>query len=128
MNRIVELRKQAKLSQTDLAQYINCSQRSISHYENETHKIPPDVLDKLCTAFDCTADYLLGRSDIKNPAAQSSEVNVDAGAASVDMEQFRRIQEANSLFLRLDDAGKAQAIAYLQFLAAQQAKDPEAQD
>ena len=67
MNRILELRKQAKLSQADLAKFAGCSQMAISYYEKEQRQIPYDVIDKLCTAFDCSADYLLGRSDIKKP-------------------------------------------------------------
>jgi len=129
MNRIIQLRKEAKLSQAELAHYADCSQRSISHYENGTHKIPPDVLSRLCTAFDVSADYLLGFSDIKSPAAQNSEANSVSVTAPPSMSEdlFRRIEEANSLFLKLDEAGKAQAIAYLRFLAAQQATDPDAQ-
>lgn len=127
MNRISELRKASRLSQADLAKFLNVTQGTISKYELDQINIPVEVLDKLCTAFDCSADYLLGRSDIKNPAAKSSEVVIDAGASSVDMDTFRRIQEANSLFLKLDDAGKAQALAYLQFLSQQQATDPETQ-
>jgi len=129
MNRILELRKSKKLSQSDLARYVGCDQTAISKYEQEQRKIPPAVIAKLCTAFNCSADYLLGLSDIKSPAAQSSEANgVSASTPpSVSEEQFRRIQEANNLFLKLDEAGKAQAIAYLQFLAAQQATEPDAQ-
>ena len=129
MNRILELRKEFKLSQEDLAKFAGCSQMAISYYEKEQRKIPYEVIDRLCSAFNCSADYLLGKSHIKNPAAQSSEANgVSASAPpSMSEDQFRRIQEANNLFLKLDEAGKAQAIAYLQFLAAQQATDPAAQ-
>ena len=131
MNRITQLRKEANLNQSDLAKFVGCSTMAISNYENENRKIPPDVLVKLCQAFNVTADYLLGFSDAnaKSPAAQGSEANgVSASTPpSMSEEQFRRIQEANNLFLKLDEAGKAQAIAYLQFLAAQQATDPDAQ-
>ena len=130
MNRILELRKEQKLSQTDLAKFVGCSQRNISYYENNDRKIPPEVIAKLCSAFNVTSDYLLGFSDTnaKSPAAQGSEAVVDFGSSSVDMDTFTRIQRANKLFLSLDDAGKAQALAYLEFLEAQQSKAPEAQD
>ena len=129
MNRILELRKSNKLSQTDLARYVGCDQTAISKYDQEQRKIPPAVIAKLCTAFNCSADYLLGLSDIKSPAAQSSEANSISASAPPSMpeDQFRRIQEANNLFLKLDETGKAQAIAYLQFLAAQQAKESDVQ-
>lgn len=129
MNRILELRKEKKLSQADLASFVGCSQRAISYYENTDRKIPYNVVEKLCTAFNVTSDYLLGFTDIKSPAARSSEANSISVSAPPSMpeDQFRRIQEANSLFLQLNEAGKAQAIAYLQFLAQQQSTDPDAQ-
>ena len=130
MNRITQLRKEANLNQSDLAKFVGCSTMAISNYENENRKIPPEVLAKLCSAFNVTSDYLLGFSDTnaKSPAAQGSEAVVDFGSSSVNMDTFTRIQRANKLFLSLDDAGKAQALAYLEFLEAQQSKAPEAQD
>lgn len=130
MNRITELRKARNLSQESLAKFVGCNQTAISKYEKGQRKIPPEVIAKLCQAFNVTSDYLLGFADtnIKSPAAQGSEAVVDFGASSVDMDTFTRIQRANKLFLSLDDAGKAQALAYLEFLEAQQSKAPEAQD
>ena len=37
-------------------------------------------------------------------------------------DEFMRLQAANSLYLKLDAAGRAQARAYLEFLVAQQEK------
>lgn len=130
MNRITELRKARNLSQESLAKFVGCNQTAISKYEKGQRKIPPEVIAKLCTAFNVTSDYLLGFTDTnaKSPAAQGSEAVVDFGSSSVDMDTFTRIQRANKLFLSLDDAGKAQALAYLEFLEAQQSKAPEAQD
>lgn len=132
MNRIAELRKAAKLSQTDLAKFVGCYQTAISKYEQGQRRIPPEVLDKLCTAFDCSADYLLGRSDVKKTPVTHSDERPNSilhfdGPYAQESDLFRRIQEANNLFLKLDEAGKAQAIAYLQWLAAQQATDPDVQ-
>lgn len=130
MNRITELRKARNLSQESLAKFVGCNQTAISKYEKGQRKIPPEVIAKLCSAFNVTSDYLLGFTDTnaKSPAAQGSEAVVDFGSSSVDMDTFTRIQRANKLFLSLDDAGKAQALAYLEFLEAQQSKAPEAQD
>lgn len=133
MNRIFELRRNAKLSQADVAKFVGCGQTAISKYEKDQRRIPPDVLAKLCQAFDCSADYLLGLSDIKKPPIAYSDerptatVKLDGPGAEVS-ELFKRIQQANSLFLRLDDTGKAQAIAYLQFLADRQSSDSEPQE
>ncbi len=132
MNKIAELRKRSKLSQANLAEFVGCTQGTISKYELDQIKIPPDALAKLCTAFNVTADYLLGFSDenAKSPAVGDSEAKSDSLApppSAEDQALFKRLQEANTLFLSLDDAGKAQALAYLQFLAQQQASSPDAQ-
>ena len=114
MNRIKDLRKSKKLNQTELAQKIGLDQKTISRYEKEEIKLPLSAIEKLCDIFDCTSDYLLGISDInaKSPAETS-------GAGDVP-DEFKRLQEANELYLQLDDAGRAQALAYLKFLASQQ--------
>ena len=130
MNNISLLRKTKNISQADLAKFLGVTQATVSKYELNQIKIPPEIIGKLCSAFNVTSDYLLGFSDTnaKSPAAQGSEAVVDFGSSSVDMDTFTRIQRANKLFLSLDDAGKAQALAYLEFLEAQQSKAPEAQD
>ena len=132
MNRISELRKASRLSQADLAKFLNVTQGTISKYELDQINIPVEALDKLCIAFDCSADYLLGRSDIKKPPVAYSDERPNPvlrldGPGSEPSDIFMRVQEANKLFLQLDDIGKAQALAYLQFLAAQQAKESDVQ-
>lgn len=114
MNRIKELRKLNKMSQTQLAEVLDVHQMTISRYEKEEINPSLPAIEKLCEIFDCTSDYLLGISDInaKSPAAIS-------GAGDIP-EEFKRLQEANELYLQLDDAGRAQALAYLKFLASQQ--------
>ena len=121
MNRIFELRKQNKMSQAELGDLLGTHQVAVSRYEKEERKIPQEVLEKLCEIFDCTSDYLLGISDInaKSPAETSGAGNIP--------DEFMRLQEANKLYLLLDDAGRAQARAYLEFLVAQQEKQADSQ-
>jgi len=65
--RIRNLREDMDLRQADVAKYLNCSQVAYSYYEIGARDIPTDVLIKLAKYFDCSTDYLLGLSDIKNP-------------------------------------------------------------
>ena len=127
MNRISELRKINRLSQADLAGYVGCSQKAISNYENGSREIPYGVLRKLSEAFNCSTEYILGEINEKSPAAQGSEAN---GVSSFFMSesQFRRTQELNTIFLQLDDVGKAQLFAYAKFLEQQQSAAPVSQD
>ena len=121
MNRLKDLRKAQKLSQEELAIMVKCATATISKYEKGQRKIPDTLLPELCKIFDCTSDYLLGISDInaKSPAETSGAGNIP--------DEFMRLQEANKLYLLLDDAGRAQARAYLEFLVAQQEKQADSQ-
>lgn len=65
--RIRNLREDMDLRQSDIAEYLNCSQVAYSYYEIGARDIPTDVLIKLAKYFHCSTDYLLGLSDIKNP-------------------------------------------------------------
>ena len=61
--RIHELRKKAKLSQTALGNAIGVGQRAYSHYEIGDRDMSPEVLIALADYYGVTVDYLLGRSD-----------------------------------------------------------------
>lgn len=65
ITRIRDLREDMDLKQRDLAKALNISQRSYSHYENGTRKIPLDVLVALADYYNCSIDYLLGRTKKK---------------------------------------------------------------
>ena len=64
MNRIKELRINSNMKQADLAAVLNCSRNAISNYETQTRDIDSVTICRLCDIFGCTADYLLGRSDL----------------------------------------------------------------
>ena len=64
-DRIRNLREDQDLTQTELAKELHISQRAYSHYESGTRKIPLDILLCLAEYYDCSVDYLLGRTDKK---------------------------------------------------------------
>ena len=66
-NRIRDLREDNDISQTTIAKYLNISQRAYSHYENGERTIPTEVLCKLAEYYNTSMDYLVGRTDNKNP-------------------------------------------------------------
>lgn len=67
MNRIKKLREELHMTQQELADKLGGAKSTIAMYENETRKPSMEVLIKLSEIFDCSIDYLLGKSDIKNP-------------------------------------------------------------
>ena len=62
-----KLRKERKLKQWQLAEYLKCSQRTFSDYENGNTQIPPKVLIALSVFYDTSVDYLLDLTDVKEP-------------------------------------------------------------
>ncbi len=71
--RLYDLRKDAGLTQDDLADIININKHSISSYEREKSE-PPDAIKILIAKyFDVSVDYLLGMTDNPKPAEHSAE-------------------------------------------------------
>jgi len=58
--KIKELRNEFGLSQNELAEKLNISQKCISNWENGVNEPDFETLIKLSRLFDVTSDYLLG--------------------------------------------------------------------
>lgn len=65
--RIQDLRIDSDLSQKQLGEVLHISQRSYSHYETGSREIPIEMLIRLADYYDTTIDYLVGRTDNKEP-------------------------------------------------------------
>lgn len=73
MNRVRELRVSKGLKQSDLAKTLNCAPTAISKYELGKLDLGSATICKLCEIFDCTADYLLCRSERQTPGLTQDE-------------------------------------------------------
>lgn len=58
-DRIQELRKQNKLSQTELASKIGVSKSQMIRYENKGVQPPADILNKLADVLSTSVDYVI---------------------------------------------------------------------
>lgn len=65
--RIQDLRIDSALSQKKIGEILHISQRSYSHYETGSRNIPIEMLIRLADYYDTTIDYLVGRTDNKEP-------------------------------------------------------------
>ena len=65
--RIRELREDNDLLQKDLAEYLKIHQTTYSDYELGHLNIPLGTLHKLADFYGVSADYLLGRTNVKEP-------------------------------------------------------------
>ena len=67
--RIRSLREDNDLSQQQLADYLNISQRTYSYYESGEHNMPLTILVQLADYYRTSTDYLLGRTNDPAPPA-----------------------------------------------------------
>lgn len=65
--RIQDLRIDSDLSQKKIGEILHISQRSYSHYDTGSRNIPIEMLIRLADYYDTTIDYLVGRTDNKEP-------------------------------------------------------------
>ncbi|MEW6301624.1 MAG: helix-turn-helix transcriptional regulator [Thermodesulfobacteriota bacterium] len=69
--RLRQLRHEKGVSQAELGAAVGLSYSSISMYESHGKRYPPiKVLQKLADYFGCSVDYLLGRTDYRQGAAE----------------------------------------------------------
>ena len=85
MNRLKILREEKELLQSDLAQIIGVTQKAISNYEAENRDMSTEVLKKLSDFFEVSIDYLLGKSDIRNPKQDIDDYLLKLG---LDMKKY----------------------------------------
>ena len=64
-NTIRELRKEKKMSQSDLGKFIGVSQTTVTAWETGRAEPSSTFISKLADLFNVSTDYLLGRSDNK---------------------------------------------------------------
>ncbi len=67
MNRIKQLREEFHMTQQELADKLEGAKSTVAMYENGNRKPSMGILLKLSDIFDCSIDYILGKSDIRNP-------------------------------------------------------------
>lgn len=68
-NRLIELRKRNRLTQSDLAKVLNVTQAAVGNWELGKRDPDYDTLSRIADYFHVSVDYLLGRSD--DPAPES---------------------------------------------------------
>ena len=63
MNRIRELRKCRRISQSELGKAIGLNHSTIAKYELGNRSVNIDTIRKMCDYFGCSMDYLMGQPE-----------------------------------------------------------------
>lgn len=107
MNRIKQLREEFSLTQQELADKLDGAKSTIAMYEKGDRNPSLEVLMKLAEIFNCSMDYILCKSDIRNP---EKEIEFDPnklyiGLSAKDYEnitetQIQQIEELAKVILK----------------------------
>ena len=65
VKRIRDLREDADLTQSQIAEHLGTSQTMYARYERGANEIPVRHIIKLCEYYGVSADYILGITDEK---------------------------------------------------------------
>lgn len=76
MNRLKVARQSAGISQAQLGRILNCADVTISRYETGQRDMDSETVCKICDALGCTADYLLGRSELPTNEISDEEAEL----------------------------------------------------
>lgn len=71
MNRLKEIREDKDLTQKEIAKMLKIDQSNYSKYELEKINIPIETLKTLADFYQTSTDYLLYRTDNRNPYPKS---------------------------------------------------------
>jgi transcriptional regulator with XRE-family HTH domain len=70
---LAKLRRQKGISQKKAAEELGISPALLSHYENGIRECGLDFLLRLAEYYSVSCDYLLGKTEVKNPVLYESE-------------------------------------------------------
>lgn len=71
--RLKTLRKEAKLTQADVAKYLNISESAYGYYEQGRNEISISGIKQLAEKYNVSVDYLLGSTDDPAPLSQQEK-------------------------------------------------------
>lgn len=97
MNRIKFLREELNMTQQELADKLDGAKSTVAMYEKGDRKPSMEVLLKLSEIFNCSIDYILGKSDIRNP--EEVKINIDDADVSF-LNGVKGLNETNKMIIQ----------------------------
>lgn len=93
--RLKHLRKESKLTQEQVAKYLNVDQSMITKLENGSRSLNVELMEKICALFACTEEYLFGESEDYIP------LNFAFRSNSINEEDLQSIAVINKIAMNL---------------------------
>lgn len=86
--RIKQLRKESKITQEQIANYLKVDQTMVTKLENGTRSLNVSLVEKICNLFGCSQAYLLGEDDSYIPLNFAFRSN---GVQAEDLESIAAV-------------------------------------
>lgn len=93
--KIKKLRNESKLTQEQLAKYLDVDQTMVAKLENGTRALNVTMVDKLCSLFGCTEEYLVGNGTEYIP------LNFAFRSGNIQTEDLHSIAAVNKIAMNL---------------------------
>lgn len=103
-NRIKNLREEMNMKQEELAKVLSISPSAVGMYERDEREPNDEITLKLAEYFNVSTDYLLGKTDIRNPEKIDTD-KINIGLSKKDYnpptkEQQEKIEEFAKFVLK----------------------------
>lgn len=105
-NRVKLLRDELGLNQEELAKKIGVSPSAIGMYERDLREANDDIKLKMCDLFNCSMDYLTGKSDIRNGTNHAIVLVYGTIPAGIPMEMIEDILDTEEIDANMLKGGK----------------------
>lgn len=96
-NRIKLLREEKNIKQDELAKILSISPSAVGMYERDEREPNDEITLKLAEYFGVSTDYLLGKSDIRNP--EETKINIDEAEVSF-LTGVKGLNETNKMIIK----------------------------
>ena len=93
--RLKYLRKESKITQDQLAKFLSVDQSMITKLENGTRSFSITIVDKICSLFGCSEEFLMGESDDYIP------LNFAFRSTGIEAEDLESIAAVNKIAINL---------------------------
>lgn len=93
--RLKYLRKESKITQDQLAKFLNVDQSMITKLENGSRSFNTTMIDKICSLFGCSEEFLMGESENYIP------LNFAFRSTGIEAEDLESIAAVNKIAMNL---------------------------
>lgn len=99
--RIKQLRLEVDLTQEQLANKLTSvkGKSSIANYENGSNLPSDEVKLQMCNIFNCSLDYLMCKTDVRNPGQQIDDI-LNEAMIGMSQEEYEALSEAKKEKIR----------------------------